>query len=647
MSQVIWKNPMSSHVFGKPPLGRTSPRCIPSRGGRESQRTLREQMTKTLQASSSSICDITTVRTLRRRCWVCYIYNLGQFGAILTFQTCCMSLKSAFCFSLPCARLLGSQATGVTVTTSGSAFQGPPKISKQNAWNFQWRIASHDIQYIHCNLKSSSIFIDMSTIEIYKQSKVTRSPTMCRMNTCKPSVSKGRSCNTLVQRLSRPCTWYLSVATLAPRSRSTIHKRRPKCHMAPQMWTQTKGISTKLVFPKFFPTWESAHIYFWWIMKHQMNQSSANNQGFWKMVEMAIFSPKQRWLAKVPSGKTCLLHGYTFLLSCNCFCATQPASNDWSESHIFKPFTKHLRTACEIIVSLARNPVIVEFCKRNGNHSFDNDYASNFQSVVKDAQRHHGVRQVVKHSWKIHNVENFLHLLHFKLVEAARNNSHRQLIRIWNILSEQGVLHCFFNRHNVAGPKGSKRIGSRSRPRTYVKNCCAWKSFYRQTVSNNPCNYIFKPLVTHVIRHFEFVIPFSKPNVMPPKPLHGISLLPLGTLISFNFKVAIVLVFETGKFSFEISKRQTASQLFWQEPVCSQSHNFVFNLLVQGRRSVSSIGLWVCEGSLCGRHFQFATRSVREFGTACQTIMILQESPHHMRLELVAIPTATILNETQ
>ena len=56
----------------------------------------------------------------------------------------------------------------------------------------------------------------MNTVEIHRQSKVTRSPTMCRMNTCKPSVSKGHSCNTLVQRLPRPCIWYLSVATLAP-----------------------------------------------------------------------------------------------------------------------------------------------------------------------------------------------------------------------------------------------------------------------------------------------------------------------------------------------------------------------------------------------------------------------------------------------
>ena len=90
----------------------------------------------------------------------------------------------------------------------------------------------------------------MNTVEIHRQSMVTRSPTMCRMNACKPSVSKGHSCNTLVQRLPRPCIWYLSVATLAPRSRSTICTKVPPkmSYMEPQMWTQTKGISTKLVF---------------------------------------------------------------------------------------------------------------------------------------------------------------------------------------------------------------------------------------------------------------------------------------------------------------------------------------------------------------------------------------------------------------
>ena len=102
---------------------------------------------------------------------------------------------------------------------------------------------------------------------------------MCRMNTCKPSVSKGRSCNKLVQILPRPCIWYLSVATLAPRSRSTICTQVPPkmSYMEPHMWTQTKRISTKLVF---FPTWESAHVYFWWILKHQMNQSSAKKTRF-------------------------------------------------------------------------------------------------------------------------------------------------------------------------------------------------------------------------------------------------------------------------------------------------------------------------------------------------------------------------------
>ena len=38
----------------------------------------------------------------------------------------------------------------------------------------------------------------------------------------------------------------------------------------------------------FFPTWESARIYFWWIRRPQMNQSSAKNHGFGKMVGMDL-----------------------------------------------------------------------------------------------------------------------------------------------------------------------------------------------------------------------------------------------------------------------------------------------------------------------------------------------------------------------
>ena len=127
----------------------------------------------------------------------------------------------------------------------------------------------------------------MITVEIHRQSKVTRSPTMCRMNTCKPSVSKGRSCNTLVQILPRPCIWYLSVATLAPRSRSTICTQvPPNCHAwNPKCGPKQKESQRNLYF---FPTWESAHVFFWWIMKPQMNQPSAKSHGFGNMAGMDL-----------------------------------------------------------------------------------------------------------------------------------------------------------------------------------------------------------------------------------------------------------------------------------------------------------------------------------------------------------------------
>ena len=55
---------------------------------------------------------------------------------------------------------------------------------------------------LKCMYNYTFIHEHTNAVEIHRQSKVTRSPTMCRMNTCKPSVSKGRSCNTLVQKLS-------------------------------------------------------------------------------------------------------------------------------------------------------------------------------------------------------------------------------------------------------------------------------------------------------------------------------------------------------------------------------------------------------------------------------------------------------------
>ena len=116
------------------------------------------------------------------------------------------------------------------------------------------------------------------TIEIYK-------PTMCRMNICKPSVSKGRSCNALVQRCSRACIWYLSVATLAPRSKSTICTQVPPkmSHMEPQKWTQTQEISTKLVLLSNLVTCKRRCL-----MKKTLHESSAENQGFWNMTTMVL-----------------------------------------------------------------------------------------------------------------------------------------------------------------------------------------------------------------------------------------------------------------------------------------------------------------------------------------------------------------------
>ena len=144
----------------------------------------------------------------------------------------------------------------------------------------------------------------MSTVEIHRQSKVTRSPTMCRMNTCKPSVSTGHSCNTLVQRLPRPCIWYLSVATLAPRwGQQYVQKCRPKCHTwNPKCGPKQKESQRNLYF---FPTWESARVYFWWIIRPQMNQSSAKNHGFGKMVGMDL-TRRMGFLWRLPgmvSGK--------------------------------------------------------------------------------------------------------------------------------------------------------------------------------------------------------------------------------------------------------------------------------------------------------------------------------------------------------
>ena len=81
---------------------------------------------------------------------------------------------------------------------------------------------------------------------------------MRRLNTCKPRVSKGRSCTPLVQNIVPPCIWYLSVATLAQLEvnnmyTSTVHNvtRNPK-HRPKQKEPQ------RSVY--FSPAWESAYI---------------------------------------------------------------------------------------------------------------------------------------------------------------------------------------------------------------------------------------------------------------------------------------------------------------------------------------------------------------------------------------------------
>ena len=127
----------------------------------------------------------------------------------------------------------------------------------------------------------------MNTVEIHRQSKVTRSATMCRMNTCKPSVSKGRSCNTLVQRLPRPCIWYLSVATLAPRSRSTICTKVPPkmSHGTPNVDPNKRNLNETSIFFQL----GNLHAY---ISDEEWNTKWTNpalkNYGFWKMVGMDL-----------------------------------------------------------------------------------------------------------------------------------------------------------------------------------------------------------------------------------------------------------------------------------------------------------------------------------------------------------------------